>query len=374
MNSPRRMADSVSQAVAAAVVQWMDSGEEWLRAERGELVLLGSYPDEGPRVFDSPDAAGVGPALASITWFSYRREFPPLVGSDKERSFTSDKGWGCVHRCGQMLLCAALARHLGVRAVQLLRHFRDEPDAPFSIHRIAQAGEAHGCAVGQWFAPSTIARVLHTLVASQGGEGGVCAARPLSVHLADEDGWAVRLDQVYESARAGNGVLLLLPVRVGLERVDPRALEPLELALRSRYSVGIIGGRPGHSLYFCGYRGGRLSCLDPHTVQPAHCGDGPPAATSFVDPRRHCVAADSLEPSLVLGFYARDTEAVDALYAEMLSSNQSCSYPIFSLMESKRDDDLAAQVVSWDGEASGECTATSAQSNHNGEDDDWVLA
>ena len=36
--------------------------------------------------------------------------------------------------------------------------------------------------------------------------------------------------------------------------------------LQSRYTLGMLGGRPKHAAYFVGYRGDLLLVLDPHST------------------------------------------------------------------------------------------------------------
>lgn len=44
--------------------------------------------------------------INSIIWCTYRKGFVPIG----DEGLTSDKGWGCMLRCGQMVLGVALTR------------------------------------------------------------------------------------------------------------------------------------------------------------------------------------------------------------------------------------------------------------------------
>ncbi|KAK2494797.1 hypothetical protein MC885_012368, partial [Smutsia gigantea] len=89
---------------------------------------------------------------------------------------TSDTGWGCMLRCGQMIFAQALlCRHLGrdwrwtQRKRQpdsyfsVLNAFIDRKDSYYSIHQIAQMGVGEGKSIGQWYGPNTVAQVLKKL-------------------------------------------------------------------------------------------------------------------------------------------------------------------------------------------------------------------
>ncbi|XP_041475028.1 uncharacterized protein LOC121423669 isoform X2 [Lytechinus variegatus] len=111
--------------------------------------------------------------FSSRLWMTYRREFPTLAGSN----FTSDCGWGCMLRSGQMLLAHSLILHFLGRGWniykpqtqemlqfhrQIVRWFGDQPldMSPFSVHRLVGIGQTNGKKVGDWYGPSSVAHIL----------------------------------------------------------------------------------------------------------------------------------------------------------------------------------------------------------------------
>ncbi|ACO65690.1 predicted protein, partial [Micromonas commoda] len=189
----------------------------------------------------------------SRVWITYRRGFPQIGGG----TYTTDAGWGCTLRSGQMLLANALQSHFfdGVS-----RTYVDLPGAPFS--------SAAGC-------------------------------QPT------DNAWAP--------------LVILVPLVLGLDRcVNPRYVPGIVRMLGLPQSVGILGGKPCASLYFVGAQDEELFYLDPHTVQLAvpleqiwGCAQtGSPESGPFPTETYHCrsvlhMNARELDPSMVLGFYCR---------------------------------------------------------------------
>ncbi|KAL6066034.1 Cysteine protease atg4d [Balamuthia mandrillaris] len=222
----------------------------------------------------------------SRLWFTYRKDFHRIEPSP----FTSDVGWGCTLRSGQMLLAQALSSQLLGREwrldplepppkhyAQILRLFGDHPLCPFSIHNIAQNGLKFGKNVGEWFGPSTIAQVLEEVVQENNPTN-------LAVYVST-DGCLYK-DQITERCLQSTGnegnkeeqeeqeekqwrpLLLIIPLRLGLDSLNQVYVPALKHTFHFPQSLGIVGGKPRSSLYFVGYQDNDLFYFDPHTIQP----------------------------------------------------------------------------------------------------------
>ena len=62
-------------------------------------------------------------------------------------------------------------------------------------------------------------------------------------------------------------LLLLIPLVLGLDKVNPRYIPLLQSTFTFPQSLGILGGNSGASTYIVGVQNGKAFYLDPHDVQ-----------------------------------------------------------------------------------------------------------
>ena len=136
---------------------------------------------------------------------------------------------------------------------ELLSLFADDPAAPFSLHRFVEHGSlACGKQPGEWFGPSATARCIESVLSrfrflklieyralSQKYE-----AYGLKVYVTG-DGADVYEDIFLRLAEGKDQrfspVLILVGIRLGIDRVTPVYWEALKKTLQLPQSVGIAG-------------------------------------------------------------------------------------------------------------------------------------
>ncbi|EFN56996.1 hypothetical protein CHLNCDRAFT_143632 [Chlorella variabilis] len=110
----------------------------------------------------------------------------------------------------------------------------------------------------------------------QGTDGSAAAAAELvpvgSGMLAVEPpSLAASVSQLTGGGGGGRGLVLLVPLVLGLGKLNPRYIPQLEAVLAMPQSIGIVGGRPSSSLYFVGFQ---------HLHQHQHAAAPAPAAAA----------------------------------------------------------------------------------------------
>ncbi|XP_034045779.1 cysteine protease ATG4D-like isoform X1 [Thalassophryne amazonica] len=331
-------------------------------------------------------------SFASLLWLTYRRGFPRL-GSF---SLTTDSGWGCVLRTGQMLLAKGLLLHLmppgwtwsrtyqavkddmdlpttcsavdadtgwnleerpknmgrklslgsimdrpiDARHRSMVSWFADCPAAPFGIHKLVEFGKSSGKKAGDWYGPSIVAHILRKAVAESTDIPNLTVYVAQDCTIFKDD--VKKLCERPHSANSGAAsqswmsVIILVPVRLGGEAFNPAYITSVKGLLKLPCCIGIIGGKPKHSLFFVGFQDDHLLYLDPHYCQPT------------VDTKRdhfplqsfHCkhprkMALSRMDPSCTIGFYAKDQKDFEKLCADVneVVSTSADVYPIFIFAE-----------------------------------------
>nr|XP_023997744.1 cysteine protease ATG4B-like [Salvelinus alpinus] len=320
--------------------------------------------------------------VTSRLWFTYRKNFPPIGGTGP----TSDTGWGCMLRCGQMILGEALVRrHLGrdwrwVRGqpqrgeyISILNAFLDKKDSYYSLHQIAQMGVGEGKSIGQWYGPNTVAQVLKKLtVFDSWSRLAVHVAMDNTVVMeeikrlcmpwldyggaacAEPPGWMPKHNGCLEGACAlaeeetalWKPLVLLIPLRLGLSDINTAYIETLKQCFQLPQSLGVIGGKPNSAHYFIGYVGEELIYLDPHTTQPAvePCED-----SQVPDDTYHCqhppcrMHICEIDPSIAVlsffsdahqGFFCRTEDDFDDWCMRIRKlSHTRAGLPMFELVD-----------------------------------------
>lgn len=111
----------------------------------------------------------------------------------------------------------------------------------------------------------------------------------------------------------------------------------LKQILSMPFCIGIIGGKPRHSLYFVGFQNDKLIAIDPHYC---HKSIDVRQKTDFPLDSFHCnssrrVPFQAIDPSCTIGFYLQSKEnyyEFITLINQMLDhSKQGRDYPIFIL-------------------------------------------
>mmetsp|Transcript_17740 Transcript_17740/g.26281 ORF Transcript_17740/g.26281 Transcript_17740/m.26281 type:complete len:408 (-) Transcript_17740:119-1342(-) len=313
--------------------------------------------------------------LKSVIWFTYRSGFPTML----PYSVNSDSGWGCMLRCAQMLLAQGLQRHYLGRNFRwpssvdgrsgdhkfrtMVGWFSDFPGLrhPYSIHNVCQVGMKFNKLPCEWYGPGEAAWTMRELfnvhLSLTGGDGPSMLnpkCPPLKYHVTNggtvyeselDELAKVRCDLSRSDKSGGDvgegdplqrepdsppiwdyGVLLMVIVRLGLYGFNSEYEPALVRLLRMKISLGYLGGRPNHAMYFIGTNGDKLTCLDPHTTQSALADENGideaycettickyPAEMEF----------DRLDPSLCLAFHLRTRDDLDSLKAELKKLKES---------------------------------------------------
>uniref|UniRef100_A0A672QRT3 Cysteine protease n=1 Tax=Sinocyclocheilus grahami TaxID=75366 RepID=A0A672QRT3_SINGR len=289
--------------------------------------------------------------VRSRLWFTYRKKFSPIGGTGP----SSDAGWGCMLRCGQMILAQALVcRHLGrdwrwdpekcqpKEYHRILHCFLDKKDSCYSIHQMAQMGVGEGKSVGEWYGPNTVAQVLKKLALFDDWNTMTVYVSMDNTVVIEDISKCLFLISHFKAGPCGRGevpasgqscseaqgmtlqsqrpldwrpLLLVIPLRMGINSINPVYIQAFKECFKMPQSCGVLGGKPNLAYYFIGFIDDELIYLDPHTTQQAVDTE---SGSAVDDQSYHCqrtphrMKITSLDPSVALGFFCKSEEDFDS--------------------------------------------------------------
>ncbi|CRL06161.1 CLUMA_CG019107, isoform A [Clunio marinus] len=310
-------------------------------AEETGQDVIGNYED---------GIDGFKKDFISRIWMTYRKDFAMMQvePSNASNGYTSDCGWGCMIRSGQMMLAQALVMHFLSRSWRydpesqifataedhihrkIIRWFGDQvsKNSPFSIHAMVELGKASGKKVGEWYGPGAVAHLLKQAVKQSSKENldltslHVYVAQDCTIYNQDifdecysQENQSVPWQQQQKPLQPSpthirreiitwKALILLIPLRLGHEKLNPIYGDCLKAMLSLEWCIGIIGGRPKHSLFFVGYQDDKLIHLDPHYCQDmVNVNIENFSLSSFHCKSPRKMKISKMDPSCCLGFY-----------------------------------------------------------------------
>ncbi|XP_041359693.1 cysteine protease ATG4C-like [Gigantopelta aegis] len=318
---------------------------------------------------------------SSRIWFTYRREFSPLAGT----KMTTDCGWGCMLRSCQMMVAQAFVLHFLGREWrvygsqtreqntfyhEIIRWFGDhESDKmPFSLHKLVDIGCRLGKNPGDWYGPSSVSFIFRDALMKAERSlpilNTIClyVAHDCTVYIQDvvdlctanrKSSFTSSSSSEMSESRAPavkstqdewkRAVIILIPMRLGGESLNEIYIPCVQSMLSHDNCVGVIGGKPKHSMYFVGFQDDKLIYMDPHycqdmvnTTKP----DFPVHTFHCVSPRK--LSFSKMDPSCTVGFYCRSYEDfykfVDEAEKFVVPPKQKGQYPLFIFSEGRSTD------------------------------------
>lgn len=261
--------------------------------------------DPIPKAEDGPQPIQFFPSIIFNKTTIYSN-FANLKSLFDKENFTSDAGWGCMIRTSQNLLANTLLQLLPPDSKQdVIGLFQDNQSSPFSIHNfIKVAGELPlQVKPGQWFGPNAASLSIKRLTDALQDKEIKGVKYPKVFISENSDLYDGEINEIL--SEEGRSVLVLFPIRLGIDKVNSYYYDSIFQVLKSKFSCGISGGKPSSSFYFLGYDNSDLIYFDPHLPQLV---ENPINIESYHTRNYNRLNISLLDPSMMIGILLRSMD------------------------------------------------------------------
>ena len=266
--------------------------------------------------------------FGKILLFTYNKNFPKITNYKTKKTYSTDAWWGCMIRCGQMILAHGIYLLLKgknydtktaiERVVPLFNEYpikttkfdiyfygmiekydklrkNDDENSekkikdvlpPFSIKTLCDVGELFERTAGEWFSDVIITRIFCRI------NNYFELLKSLNVEIFNFQ-TSIEIPEILEKCfeqkdedikgrddfMISKGkkyyfnkmALIFVNVRVGLEKIPEEYYKGIKNLFDLKQCIGIIGGQKRLAYYFIGYHNesNSLLYLDPHVTKEA---------------------------------------------------------------------------------------------------------
>ena len=283
--------------------------------------------------------------VSQIPRITYRYGFTPVDG------WYSDTGWGCMIRVAQMMIAHTLMRHINHRLGSdpknrlsceelmkvVLPLFLDDyskHEASFSIHNIIGISKTLiDKGAGEWYGAHSISQVIKVV-----NETYNTQYKHFKI-LTFNDGivYKNQINEIFEEHK-NNGLLVIMPIRWGLQKLDKWYHKQIKSALSHPLSVGILGGKNIDALYWIGFYNEKLITLDPHTEQDVVTVINDDTIQTYVNRHPRTINISDCDTTMAFCFYLKDSEDASEFYTtiESWKSSEKEEY-LISILDQKKE-------------------------------------
>lgn len=241
--------------------------------EVGDQYVIIGYPTPVDRKDEMKNL------ISLIPWVTYRRKFKELqsdVNGAKSHQYTSDSGWGCMIRVAQMMIVNTLIKHNHQSIIsRVVEESKDEnpivpilsnqehlgniiplvlddyegEKAPFGIRNVIEEGaKLLDKGAGEWYGAHSISQVIRKLNSMYNLQYN----ERFKILTFNEG--VVYKDELDFHSCAEVSYLAIVPLRLGLNKVDKSYIPQLKAILSHVLSVGILGGKSNSAMYYVGFK------------------------------------------------------------------------------------------------------------------------
>jgi cysteine protease ATG4 len=208
--------------------------------------------------------------MKTTLWFSYKYNWASYIEDTK---LNNDVGWGCMIRCGQMLMASAVLKKTGMRSEEMRKQYiglcsdnNTGDQAPFGIHNIVKyAAKKYNITPGQWFRGTTI------MMSLDGLNNHYKPPLTHDIRIFTSVDSLVNITEIYKKVFSiqkvpegvnpleelktkdwGVSLLFCVAIRTGLNKPQANFKKSLAKLMELKQSVGFLGGKDHKAYYIVG--------------------------------------------------------------------------------------------------------------------------